>query len=145
MIEYVKGDATQPIGDGTKFIVHIVNNMGAWGAGFVVALSKRWPEPERAYREWQGRHLGRIQIVEVEPDIHVVNMCAQDNSGYSHPPVRYAALRRCLSRVEDCAAQMAASIHMPRIGCGIGGGRWEEIEPIIREELAGLRVVVYDL
>jgi hypothetical protein len=36
---------------------------------------------------------------------------------------------------------------MPRIGCGLAGGKWEEIEPIIDEELISIGVVVtvYDL
>ena len=25
---------------------------------------------------------------------------------------------------------LSASVHMPRIGCGLAGGKWEEIEPI---------------
>lgn len=52
LLNYVKGDATSPQGDGTKAIVHVCNNIGAWGAGFVMAISRRWPEPEAAYREW---------------------------------------------------------------------------------------------
>ena len=50
-IKYIKGDATRPIGDGSKLILHICNDVGAWGSGFVVALSKRWKEPEQKYRE----------------------------------------------------------------------------------------------
>jgi len=54
MIFYVKGDATKPekIEDENRMIVHICNNKGGWGRGFVMALSSRWPEPERRYREW---------------------------------------------------------------------------------------------
>jgi hypothetical protein len=35
---------------------------------------------------------------------------------------------------------------MPRIGCGLAGGKWEEIEPLIKEELSakGIKTVVYD-
>jgi O-acetyl-ADP-ribose deacetylase (regulator of RNase III) len=35
---------------------------------------------------------------------------------------------------------------MPRIGCGLAGGSWEEIEPIIKRTLTdqGVEVVVYD-
>ncbi len=51
-IQYVKGDATNPAGPGSKIIVHICNDVGGWGKGFVVALSNRWPEPEKQYREW---------------------------------------------------------------------------------------------
>ena len=36
---------------------------------------------------------------------------------------------------------------MPRIGCGLAGGRWELIEPLIAEHVAGrgVAVTVYDL
>ena len=51
-LNFIIGDATQPVGEGTKIIVHVCNDIGGWGRGFVVALSKRWPEPERRYRAW---------------------------------------------------------------------------------------------
>ena len=40
-----------------------------------------------------------------------------------------------------------ASVHMPRIGCGLAGGKWELIEQIIKEELITkeIAVTVYDL
>ena len=44
-IAYTTGDATAPEGDGPKIIVHVCNDVGGWGRGFVMAISKRWPEP----------------------------------------------------------------------------------------------------
>jgi hypothetical protein len=44
-ISYLKGDATNPLGQGTKAIAHICNSTGSWGKGFVLALSKRWKKP----------------------------------------------------------------------------------------------------
>lgn len=42
---------------------------------------------------------------------------------------------------------MSASVHMPRIGCGLGGGNWEFVESLIVEYLCdrGVPVTVYDL
>jgi hypothetical protein len=36
---------------------------------------------------------------------------------------------------------------MPRIGCGLAGGRWDQIEHLIAEELSAgdIPVTVYDL
>ncbi len=48
-IRYLKGDATDPEGDGSKVIVHIGNDVGKWGKGFVLAISNRWKDPERTY------------------------------------------------------------------------------------------------
>lgn len=72
-IIYLKGDATSPQASGTKIIAHISNDIGGWGKGFVLAISKRWPEPEKAFRLWHRERanndfaLGSIQIVQVEP------------------------------------------------------------------------------
>ena len=40
-IIYLKGDATSPQVSGYKIIVHICNNRGSWGAGFVMAISEK--------------------------------------------------------------------------------------------------------
>lgn len=156
MIRYVVGDATIPQGGGPKVICHIVNDVGKWGAGFVLAVSARWKEPEFAYRRWSVSGvdfcLGRIQPVQVEDDldspIWVINMLAQHGIGRANvPAIRYHELRACLRRVAEFAKENRATIHLPRIGCGLGGGRWEEVEPIIRETLCteGITVTVYDL
>lgn len=151
-IQYVKGDATNPLGGGTKIICHCCNDVGKWGKGFVLALSKKWPEPEEAYRRWyrerDGFALGEIQLVQVAPDIRVANMIGQHgvHEGSSGPPIRYDAIRTCLGKLAAEAVKLAASIHMPRIGCGLAGGKWERIEPLIEETLcqADLAVTVYD-
>lgn len=153
-IQYVIGDATQPQGDGNKIICHVCNDIGAWGAGFVLAISKRWPLPEDAYRRWSKDsiegfppfELGQIQPIQVADDIWVCNMVAQDGIRYAdEPPIRYHALQDCLKRVATLAQNLNASIHMPRIGCGLAGGKWELVERIIGQELGEFPVTVYDL
>src|SRR5947209_4653384 len=143
-IKYVKGDATQPQARGNRIIAHVCNDLGGWGKGFVLAVSKRWPGPEAAYRAWhRGRSkndfgLGAVQLVQVEPYIRVANMVAQRGmkTGSNGPPIRYDALRACLEKLAFEAKGLGASVHMPRIGCGLAGGRWEQVEPIILDELA---------
>ena len=49
-IIYLKGDATVPQAKGIKIIAHICNNLGGWGKGFVLAISKRCESPEKEYR-----------------------------------------------------------------------------------------------
>lgn len=34
-ITYLKGDATAPQAKGVKLIVHVCNDLGGWGKGFV--------------------------------------------------------------------------------------------------------------
>src|SRR4051812_33902866 len=140
-ITYLKGDATCPQAKGAKIICHVCNDVGGWGKGFVLAVSKRWPEPEAQYRAWYeqgepaGFRLGAIQLVNVAPTLAVANMVAQHGlrASAGAPPIRYDALRECLASLAERAAELAASVHMPRIGCGLAGGKWPEVEAIINE------------
>lgn len=157
MISYVRGDATRPGGDGPKVVVHVCNDEGKWGAGFVLALSRRWSAPEAAYRAWsRGARpedgpfaLGEVQFVEVEDGAWVANLVGQRGIGWSGgvPPVRYESLREGLRKVAGFASARGASVHMPRIGCGLGGGRWDEVARIVESEVAarGVATTVYDL
>lgn len=82
-IQYLKGDATVPQAKGIKIIAHICNDIGGWGKGFVLAVSKRWEEPEKEYRNWHRFRsknnfaLGEIQLVQVEKYIFVANIIGQ--------------------------------------------------------------------
>ena len=153
-ILYIKGDATAPIGSGVKVITHICNDIGGWGKGFVLALSKKWKMPEEAYSQWYKSQeeftLGAVQFVNVENKLYVANMIGQhgiykDSKGL--PPIRYDAVRQCLKEVALFTIAHKASVHMPRIGCGLAGGKWELMEQIIKEELITkeIAVTVYDL
>lgn len=146
-INYVIGDATQPQGEGNKIICHICNDIGAWGAGFVLAISKRWKFPEQYYRARKQYILGEVDVFQVEDDIFVANMIAQHKTiSYKDdvPPIRYDAVKTALIAVNDIAVNNDATLHMPRIGCGLGGGEWGVIESIIKEVVT-VDVTVYDL
>ena len=195
-ITYLEGDATSPRKDlsppGCKHIIaHVCNDVGGWGAGFVMALSAKDKRPEDAYRDWfaaterkkkfffemrdrlgyevGGRtwkqtppttplKLGESQTVFVfngDPDVMVRNMVAQRDTGYSdegQPPIRYAYLWHCLVAMRlfatCCGPKLPpASVHMPRIGCGLAGGQWPLVETLIEGALSkhDVPVFVYDL
>lgn len=159
-ITYVVGDATDPQGPDPKIIAHVCNDVGGWGAGFVTALSRRWSQPEEQYRLW-WRHrdgvpfeLGQIQVVPIGPhyssdiELWVANMIAQHAfSTHGEPAIRYDALESCLAKVAGVATGLQASVHMPRIGCGLAGGEWKKILPLINLTLcaADVPTYVYDL
>ena len=149
---YLIGDATEPIYR-PAIIVHICNNVGAWGAGFVLALSKKWKKPEIEYKKWYAQNnsltLGDVQFVAVEQGICIANMIGQEGIGFhkGKPPIRYDAVSKCLQTVRETSLLLSASVHMPRIGCGLAGGTWSEIGKIIHRELIAFNVpvIVYDL
>lgn len=66
-----------------------------------------------------------MQLVQVKPDTRVANMIGQrgTRTGSNGPPVRYDAIERCLAALAEHTEQLDASVHMPRSGCGLAGGR----------------------
>ncbi|MFZ4188001.1 macro domain-containing protein [Streptomyces pseudogriseolus] len=153
-ITYLRGDATVPSVKGVRIVAHVCNDIGGWGKGFVLALSRRWPEPEAAYRAWHRDRaagdfgLGAVQLVQVERYVWVANMIGQRGvrTGSKGVPVRYEAIDTALGRLAGHARELGASVHMPRIGCGLAGGTWSRVEPLVEERLVrrGIPVTVYD-
>src|SRR6185369_16014096 len=154
-IQYVLGDATNPISTGRQIIAHCCNDQGYWNAGFVRALSARYHQPERDYRRWAQNNapipfaLGQVQFVKVRTGLCVANIIGQHGirSKTNERPIRYDALRTGLARVRQLALDHNASVHMPRLGAGLAGGSWLIISQIIEDELSnhGISVTVYDL
>lgn len=154
ILRFVKGDATLPQGSNLRYILQVVNDEGKYGAGFSGALAKRWPRVEKEYRDWwRARYgklvLGDIQSIQVVSDLCIINMVAQKGIvGPNNPkPIDYKALQVCLSKAGDEVSKYNAAIHMPRIGCGLAGGEWSEVEKLIDQELLKrtIDVTVYDL
>lgn len=153
-IEYKKGDATNI--KNNQMLVHICNNIGKWGAGFVVALSKKSNKPERQfklnYKDKFDSKLGDNQLV-ILSNINnrfVMNMIAQQGIRRrpdGSPPIDYPALEKCLEDVAWFANYNKLDVIMPRIGTGLAGGDWKSIEEIINRTLIekGVKVIVYDL
>lgn len=159
---HITGDATQLQGPGPKILTHCVNDQGRWGAGFVVALGKKWPFAKDAYLAWY-RHaenipgeatgvmgLGEAQLVQVEEDVWVANIVGQHGIGMGsggRAPIRYDALNKGLVAVCRWAQDFDASVHMPRLGSGLAGGHWGNIETMVKTEIAdkGIEVFVYTL
>ena len=161
---YVTGDATEPQGTSkNQVIVHVCNDIGAWGSGFVMALSNKWPEPEAYYRAWHKGNLdnpfdpfappfkqGMVQVVDVIRDLrdeygepthvntYVANLIGQSGTGFlgDLAPVRYGSIHEGLYRLRNiCYDKFGRywDLHMPRIGCGLAGGTWDRIEEILKQ------------
>ena len=152
-IVYLKGDASAPSQKGPQIIAQVCNDLGGWGRGFVLALSKRFPQPEREFRAWHRERahndfgLGAAQLVLVGRDLWVANMIGQHGTARrgntGPPPVRYDAIECALRKVGDLALEHGTSVHMPRIGTGLAGGKWDKIEPLIIQTLCERDVAVW--
>lgn len=156
MIHYFKGDVfagLEKSNKPTKILIHICNNKGGWGKGFVTALSNKWEQPETLYRECFKLKfcncLGDVQICQIG-SIYVINMVAQDGyrtQGNPHP-LNYYALSNCLTKLQDwikIAKLEAPIIFCPKIGTGLAGGDWNVIEKLLLKYLNEIDLNVYEL
>jgi O-acetyl-ADP-ribose deacetylase (regulator of RNase III) len=153
-VRFLKGDASQPRGTGTKLILQIVSDKAlTWGAGFARTMREKWPAAQREFTEWATSdrrefRLGAVHISHAREDILVASLVAQHGYGPSAKPrIRYSALELCLLKVAEAAKRHSATIHLPRIGTGQAGGAWTIVEEIIEQTLGKetLDVTVYDL
>ncbi|WP_235004706.1 macro domain-containing protein [Listeria monocytogenes] len=129
-------------------------DVGFYGKQYKIFVIKNlnWKEPEKAYRKWykdkNDFKLGEVQLIPVTDYISICNMIGQKGTktGSKGAPIRYEAVESCLEKLSEIAKEQQASIHMPRIGCGLAGGKWEIIEPIIRKTLIAndIEVYIYD-
>ncbi|ELK7957952.1 macro domain-containing protein [Listeria monocytogenes] len=129
-------------------------DVGFYGKQYKIFVIKNlnWEEPEKAYRKWykdkNDFKLGEVQLIPVTDYISICNMIDQKGTktGSKGAPIRYEAVESCLEKLSEIAKEQQASIHMPRIGCGLAGGKWEIIEPIIRKTLIAndIEVYIYD-
>jgi O-acetyl-ADP-ribose deacetylase (regulator of RNase III) len=168
MIHYISGDATDPVQD-KALICHVANDVGAWGSGFVLALSKKWISPEKAYRDWRNGRIDRVTQVNIDKsfilgnvqfvpvcllqgkEIWVANMIAQKRCGNPKSTteifLQYDQLNIALIKSFKFAEEKKLSLHMPRIGCDRAGGQWSKVKPLIEthSQDTGIDVYVYDL
>lgn len=137
-ITYVEGDLFTAIEDieGMVVIPHVCNNIGAFGAGFVVPLGRHFPAAREVYlKQWRGFELGDVQFVEVAKNRLICNMFGQEGLiGMSDkPPIRYNAIEACLDKVYlICSKLENTQIHAPMFGAGLAGGDWNLIELMIQ-------------
>lgn len=130
-------------GDITKVesgvIAHGVNLQNVMGSGVARALYTKWPSVKRVYHsafeDFSVKpHLGEADFILVEDDIYVVNCFTQefygnDGKRYASPEAIEKALSEVMERMKDGGLRF---LHIPRIGCDLGGLDWiDDVHPII--------------
>ena len=131
MITEVKGNL---LDTDCKYIAHGVNCKNTMGSGVARALYEKWPEVKRRYHEYPPHKvtLGRVQKAKVAEDKFVLNCFTQENFGYDGIKyVSYDAIHRCFSVIKYLYGDDIDCLAIPKIGCGLAGGDWDVVRPII--------------
>ena len=164
------GDVTTPqkiSEDEIVYLPHVCNDIGGWGAGVVLAISRKWRGPEEVYKSFirrngQGeQNLGNVEFWDSRvngwpEDTIVCNMVAQhDYQSDENPrPINYIALAKCMGKVEEVLTirkrvlgnARPIRIHCPKFGSDLAGGNWDFILNLIEDAWlnVGIDVVVYE-
>lgn len=135
----IYGDITQVVQEQGGSIVHQGNLKKVAGAGVALAIRNAWPRWYTHFRHKNAR-LGEIDVfpLQMVPPITIITIYAQENVGTHQPQTDPRAFATAVSEIKEHYNMriIPAPIYMPyRIGCGLGGGNWSEILPIIQEHL----------
>jgi O-acetyl-ADP-ribose deacetylase (regulator of RNase III) len=141
MIE-IKGNIIQLALEGYfDVIVHGCNCFNTMGAGLALQIRNNFPE---AYQADQRTGLGdkyklgsftRAEIVRPNTRFDVVNAYTQYRYGKGGPHVNYLAIFDVFTKIAH--HYNGKRIAYPKIGCGLAGGEWNKVVPIIETALTG--------
>jgi O-acetyl-ADP-ribose deacetylase (regulator of RNase III) len=91
------------------------------------------------YLSLKTYELGETQF-SLNNKVIVANMIAQNGfiSSDNPQPCSLASLSWCLLSVFELAQTLVLPVYMPRIGAGLGGAKWEDVEDVINDTLNAL-------
>jgi hypothetical protein len=150
---YKQGDASRP-SERPVVILHVVNDVGAWGRGFTASLDVNvpgarldflaWVRGEPGFGQISPYALGWSRLFAVSEDVSVLHVCAQHGlRGRGNPrPFNLLAFDRALSLGIPWQRE-PFTVVMPKVGCGLGGGDWHDVEMAVSRRLSVFPVVVY--
>ena len=136
------------------YIGHGANCMNIMGAGVAKAVRNKWPRAFDCDREFYHRcrregkdQLGQFSAVKIG-DKTIVNLYTQRWLGADARAVEVFHSITTLFHSEEEGGTSTVAIAIPRIGCGIGGLLWKDVEKQLLIALTFFphcSIVVYDL
>ena len=153
MIEFRTGDIfSQP--DITR-IVHQANLYHTIGSGIAAVIKKRFPyalEVDKLTHRGARSKLGWFTVAfppEGQKLPVIINLYSQDGISATQRTTHYAAMGKAFFDLDECLNdEKDLVLGIPYgIGCGLGGGDWAVVLPIIESvfEKSPVRVVVCKL
>jgi O-acetyl-ADP-ribose deacetylase (regulator of RNase III) len=131
-------------------IVHGCNCFATMAAGIAASIASSFPEAKKADKAWKTKthkerlgHFTEAKIaVKNDKELIVVNAYTQYSPG---PDFKMHALKNFLKEIVEKYGneEKPKIIGLPKIGCGIAGGDWNEVKPVIESALAKNFIVYF--
>lgn len=125
-------------------VCHQVNCRGVMGAGIAKAIRQKWPVVYHTYRHYWEHDaaqiaVGKIQLVQVEPNLLVANLFGQDGYGRDKRYTDYIGLMKAIKKLAEWRKThheltgILLPVYFPyKMGCSLGGGSWYLVHSIIK-------------
>ncbi len=150
--EVVEGDVFEKFfsSTGNAVFAHGANCFGAMASG--VAAQVRDKITPLYYKDlFETRtpperlgNLSSLVLHQDEKSIKIgVNLYTQFRPGPEFDDIAFVNSLRSLKLLLKTHKELEdTTLYIPKIGCGIGGAKWEDVEPLIKRELSMYNVVV---
>ena len=160
-MKYVKGDVTKAT---EKFIIHGCNAQGVMGSGVALAIKQKWQDCYLHYvKEIKANssyhNLGNSYTYVTKDGKIIGNLITQEYFGSDGKA--YASLDAIRNSLEEFIFDInminifgeeedddgEIVIASPKIGCGLGGLKWENVSKIYEdfEQLYDVTFVIYEI
>jgi len=159
-IRYCKGDILT-VSKG--IVLHGCNSLGFMGKGLAKQVKLKYPQVFQdyskycysarchpdclAYSDPGELILGKIIITPINSRLIFVSGITQLTIG-NNPNIRYAdlsAIQKVFSQVNTIAVNLGLEVHMPKIGCGLGGLDWNEVSALLTLFSTGVKINIWEL
>jgi len=147
MIYEVTGDILK---SDAQAIVHGVASNDPMTQGLSLSIHQMFPQMHKDFHKWCHQNhpkVGTIWKWDKVNNLIIINMLTQDGSSHhgTHPPkanltdVNHSlrALKKLISK------EKIKSIAIPRLSTGVGGLLWEEVQPLILNQLEDISIPIY--
>ncbi len=147
MIHHVEGDILL---SEAAVIAHGVAANDPMNQGLALALHEQYPTMHKDFHHWcHQRHPkpGEAWLWGGVGGVRLVNLITQEG-GYDHGSrpgkATTSNVKHALRKLKKLAKKEGfQSIALPRLATGVGGLAWDEVAPLIEEELGDLDCAVY--
>lgn len=122
-------------------IITDCNCRNIMGSGFSASIKYHFPQ---AYLvncqtpEGDRTKLGNYSSVKVD-DILIINGYTQFDIGKTDPKILYPSIDQLFEKLSK-DLDKGSRIGIPKIGCGISGGRWDVVSEIIMDHMGGFDI-----
>ncbi len=147
MIHEVSGDILL---SNAQAIAHGVAPNDHFDSGLALALREKWPSMAKDFRHYAHQSHpkpGEIWMWGGVGGARIFNLMTQegDHAHGSRPgKANLANVNHCLRRLRHAIEkEKIASVALPALATGVGGLSWNDVKPLIEQNLSDLEIPIY--